>query len=378
MRLAFILSCALMSATVSFSQTSDTPSKVSFVRSKDGTRIAVECTGKGPSLLIVHGGTGDRSRWKPLLPLFASHFTVCAMDRRGHGESEAGSNYSLRKEFEDVAAVVNVLSRNGLGQQDGALAYARATAPTPPGGPVFVLGHSIGGVCALEAAFLTNKISKLVLYEPPLQDLDHTAIADRMETMIRADNSIGREQALVTFLREIVMISPEEIAAMKRQASWPRRVSGIDIQIREIRALSKYRFDAKRTSTLKTPTLLLAGSRTASPQLKQATSALMDTLPRRTLVVLEGQEHNAMDRIPQQFAETVTNFLRGCASGPSGFPSPIDLTAASTYRLLALTQSTPQRRGIDRPSTEDVDPDARALDVLNPASDHAAHGSLRN
>ena len=285
MRLAFILSCVLMSATVSFSQTSETSSQVSFVRSKDGARIAVECTGKGPTLLIVHGGTGDRSRWKPLFPLFASQFTVCAMDRRGHGESEAGSNYSLKKEFEDVAAVVN--SRPG---------------------PVFVLGHSIGGLCALEAAFLTNKISKLVLYEPPLQDLDHTAVADRMEKMIQAGD---REQALVTFLREIVMVSPDEVAAMKRQAAWPSRVSGIDIQIREIRAVSKYRFDAKRTRTLKTPTLLLAGSKTASPQLKQATSALMDSLPKRTLVVFEGQEHNAMDRIPQQFAETVTKFLSG-------------------------------------------------------------------
>ena len=306
MRLAFILSCVLISATVSFSQTAETPSQVSFVRSKDGTRIAVECSGKGPSLLIVHGGTGDRSRWQPLLPLFASHFTVCAMDRRGHGESEAGSNYSLRKEFEDVAAVVNVLSRSGLGQQDGALAYPRATAPQS--GPVFVLGHSLGGLCALEAAFLTNKISKLVLYEPPLQDLDHTAVAGRMEKMIHAGD---REQALVTFLREIVMISPDEIAAMKRQASWPSRVSGIDIQIREIRALSKYRFDQKRMRTLAVPTLLLTGSKTASPQLKQAVNSLMETLPKRTLVVFEGQEHNAMDKIPLQFAETVTNFLRG-------------------------------------------------------------------
>jgi pimeloyl-ACP methyl ester carboxylesterase len=289
MRFAFILSCVLMLATASFAQTAETRSQVSFVSSTDGTRIAVECTGKGPSLLIVHGGTGDRSRWKPLLPLFASHFTVCAMDRRGHGESEAGSNYSLRKEFEDVAAVVN--SRPG---------------------PVFVLGHSIGGVCALEAAFLTNKISKLVLYEPPLQDLDHTVVADRMEKMIQADVlQSGREQALVTFLREIVMISPDEIAAMKRQASWPGRVSGIDIQIREIRAMSKYRFDAKRMRTLEVPTLLFAGSKTASPQLKQAINSLKDTLPQRTLVVFEGQEHNAMDRIPQQFAETVTNFLRG-------------------------------------------------------------------
>jgi len=239
--------------------------------------------GKGPSLLIVHGGTGDRSRWKPLLPLFASHFTVCAMDRRGHGASETGTNYSLRKEPQDVAAVVD--SRPGA---------------------VFVLGHSIGGVWALEAAFLTKKISKLVLYEPPLQDLDHWAVADRMEKMIRAGD---REQALVTFLREIVMITPEGIVAMKAQESWSSRIAGIDIQIREIRSVSKYRFDAERVKRLKVPTLLLVGSATASPQLKQAINSLMESLPNRTLVMFEGQEHNAMDRIPQQFAETVTGFL---------------------------------------------------------------------
>ena len=119
-----------------------------------------------------------------------------------------------------------------------------------------------------------------------------------------------REQALITFLRDIVMVSPEGIAAMKSQAVWPDRVAGIDIQIREIRAVSKYRFDARRIKELQTPTLLLTGSKTASPQLKQAINSLMDALPRRTLVVFEGQEHNAMDRIPEQFADAVMNFLR--------------------------------------------------------------------
>ena len=253
------------------------------VTSKDGTRIAAECAGAGPSLVIVHGGTGDRSRWRPLFPLLASRFNVCAMDRRGHGQSQSGSNYSLQKEFEDVVAVVN--SRPG---------------------PVFVLGHSYGAVCALEAAFLTKKIAKLILYEPPLQDLDHTAIADRMEKMIRAGN---REQALTVFLQEIVMVSPAEIAAMKARASWSGRVAGIDTQIREIRALSRYRFDAKRISTLKVPTLLLTGSKTASPQLKKAISGLIDALPNRRIVVFDGQEHNAMDNVPQEFADTVANFL---------------------------------------------------------------------
>lgn len=270
--------------TLLFAQPADGLSQVSTVVSKDGTRIALECRGKGPSLLIVHGGTGDRKRWTPLLPLFASRFTVCAMDRRGHGDSEPGTNYGIQKESEDVAAAVN--SQNG---------------------PVFVLGHSVGGVFALEAAFKTGKIAKLVLYEPPLQDLDHTAVADRMERLIQSGN---REEALLTFLSEIVMMSPNEVEIMKARPAWPARVAGIDIQIREIRALSKYRFDAKRMRKLKTPTLLLAGSNSASPQLKLAIKSLTGALPNRTLFVFEGEGHNAMDTITQQFAEVVMKFLQ--------------------------------------------------------------------
>ena len=205
------------------------------------------------------------------------------MDRRGHGASGDSPHYSLQREAEDVAAVVN--SRPGT---------------------VFLLGHSYGGVCALEAAFLTDKISKLVLYEPPLQDLDHSAVVDRMERMIQAGD---REQALVTFLQEIVMISPSEIVAKKARPSWPGLLASIESSIRQDRALAAYRFDPKRMSTLNVPTLLLTGSETASPQLKQAISGLLDSLPNRSLFVFEGQQHNAMDTVPQQFAEAVGSFL---------------------------------------------------------------------
>ena len=122
-------------------------SELIAVTSKDGTRIGVECAGTGPTLLFVHGGVGDRTRWTPMFPLLASRFTVCAMDRRGRGASGDSVEYSLLKEAEDVAAVVN--SRVG---------------------PVFVFGHSLGGVAALEATFLTDRIARLMLYEPPLHE----------------------------------------------------------------------------------------------------------------------------------------------------------------------------------------------------------------
>ena len=100
-------------------------SRVCHVRSTDGTLLSVECAGSGPELLIVHGGAGDRSRWTPMFPYLQGDFTVCAMDRRAHGQSGDTPPYSLRKEAEDIVAVVESRGR-----------------------PVAVLGHSYGGVAA--------------------------------------------------------------------------------------------------------------------------------------------------------------------------------------------------------------------------------------
>ena len=260
------------------------------VASKDGTLIAIECQGTGPSLVIVHGGIGDRTRWTPMFPLLSSHFTVCAMDRRGHGGSGDSPAYGLTKEAEDVAAVVD--SRPG---------------------PSFLLGHSYGGVAALEATFLTRRIAKLILYEPPLQDRIDLDVVERIEALLAS----GRDEpALVAFLRQVVKLSASEVEAMRTRPAWPRFVAGIKSQPREMRALLGYRFEAKRMSTVRMPTLLIAGADTASPQLKEAVRSLQASLPSPTLVVLEGQQHNAMDSGRQPLAEAIEAFLLDRSQGP--------------------------------------------------------------
>ena len=261
------------------------------VMSSDGTPLAVECSGTGPSIVIVHGGTGDRTRWTPLFPLLASQFRVCAMDRRAHGESGDSGAYSLAREVADVVAVVNAQP-----------------------GPVFVVGHSFGGVLALEAALQTEKITKLALYEPPILAADHSAALERMETMIAAGD---RDQALVTFMRDIVNISTAEIAMMRMRPSWPGLLASVETSIRQDRALSKYRFDEKRVRALLVPTLLLAGSRSTSPELRRSLDALRRSLPRATLYVFEGQEHNAMDTAQQEFAVTLASFAASARESPS-------------------------------------------------------------
>ena len=259
--------------------------EVIFVTSKDGTRIGVECAGTGPMLLFVHGGVGDRTRWTPMFPLLTSQLTVCAMDRRGRGASGDSREYSLQKEAEDVAAVVN--SRSGRS---------------------FVFGHSYGGVAALEAAFLTDRIAKLMLYEPPLHEpvRNNLAVAARLEEMISKGEL---EQALVTFQSEIVKQTPEEIARMKTRPTWAALVASIAVHPRQMRALSAYRFDASRMKSMTTPTLLLIGEETASPYAKQSLSALRESLPNATVAVLERQQHNAMDGARDALSQTISKFV---------------------------------------------------------------------
>ena len=252
-------------------------------RSKDGARIVAECAGAGPRLVIVHGGTGDRTRWTPLLPLFASRFRACAMDRRGFGDSSDGGPHSIRREAEDVVALVEAEP-----------------------GPAFVLGHSYGGVVALEAALLSDRIAKLALYEPPVREhADPALIARIEEAAARGD----RDEAVAIFLREVIKMPAEELAARKAGRFWAKLAATIHLCARQMRALNAYRLDEPRLRRLKTPTLLLTGGANVIPAIRRSMDSLERLLPARQVHVFAGEQHFAMETRPQEFAQVVGDFL---------------------------------------------------------------------
>lgn len=121
------------------------------VTSRDGTPIAFWRTGQGPPLLLVHGATADHTTtWRFVRAELERRFTAYSMDRRGRGGSGDSGSYALEREAEDVASIVDFI-----------------------GAPTRVLGHSYGGLCALEAALLTAHLHRLILYEAvPLRGAD--------------------------------------------------------------------------------------------------------------------------------------------------------------------------------------------------------------
>ncbi|HLF01405.1 MAG TPA: alpha/beta fold hydrolase, partial [Anaerolineales bacterium] len=93
------------------------------ITSKDGAPLACHRTGVGSPLVLVHGTGGSSARWTPILPAIEAQFSIYALDRRGRGGSGDAPNYSLEREFEDVALVVDSIQP-----------------------PVDLLGHSFGGM----------------------------------------------------------------------------------------------------------------------------------------------------------------------------------------------------------------------------------------
>lgn len=255
------------------------------VTSKDGTTIGFRKSGSGPPLLLIHGTTADHRRWSGILPSFEQHFTVYAMDRRGRGASTDAPEYAVIREAEDVAAVLEHI-----------------------GEPVFVLGHSYGAVCALESALLTDKIRRLVLYEPPIPTgvpMYPENVPDRMQTLIDRDSL---EAALELFMREVVRMPEHELKAYRQLPMWKVRIKLAPTIPRELAIDRSYQFDPKRFTHYQVPMLLLLGG--DSPDLfRRAVAVLDSTLTSCTVVTLPGQQHIAMDTNPELFVDEVLQFL---------------------------------------------------------------------
>jgi pimeloyl-ACP methyl ester carboxylesterase len=117
------------------------------VRSADGTLIAFERAGSGPALILIGGAFSVRQGGYGLRDILSDRFTVYSVDRRGRGDSTDTQPYSVEREIEDLAALVGVAGDDG--------------------GPVYVYGHSSGGILSLEAAARGLPIERLAVYEPP-------------------------------------------------------------------------------------------------------------------------------------------------------------------------------------------------------------------
>lgn len=200
----------------------------------------------------------------------------------GRGRSGDGQRYKLKREGEDIAAVVDSFEQ-----------------------PATLVGHSFGGLCALEAASMTDNLQTLVLYGPVVNASGGPLIPEEGVEALEVYVDRGEpEKALDYFLDEIAGMPASLIEGFRQSPLWAAALEAIHTAPREVRAINDYRFEPERLQQLKTPTVLIRGGE--SPEyLQRAVGALSEALPNSRVVTLAGQGHGAIYEAPKDFADVV-------------------------------------------------------------------------
>jgi pimeloyl-ACP methyl ester carboxylesterase len=261
-------------------------------RSRDGTAIAYEKSGKGPVIVLVAGALSDRSGASRLAALLARDFTVINYDRRGRGESGDAKPYALEREIEDIEALID-----------------------KAGGSASLFGSSSGAALALEAANrLAAKVEALALFEPPyIVDDSRPPIPDALlpeiASLLAADR---RGDAVALFMTKAIGVPEEMVAGMKQAPMWKgmaKLAHTLPYDFAIVAGLQTGKpLPAKRWTKVKARTLVLDGER-SDPFLRNAAKALAELISGAERRSLPGQDHSAVFTAPEAVAAALVEFL---------------------------------------------------------------------
>lgn len=256
------------------------------VRSADETSLAVWVDGDGPPLVMVHGSIADHTTFDPFVDVLRHGLTTFSMDRRGFGASGDGAAYSIERDFEDVAAVVDAVA-------------ART------GSPVALWGHSYGANCAMGGAARTNNVHHLVLYEPSLGLTYPPGSIEAIEDAVAAGDM---DAAIVAVLVGILEMTEDEIDVMRSTPLWPVRLAAAPTVPRECRVENDWVYQPGQFDGITAPTLLLAGSE-SPPVVNEATHRATAAISDAQIRVLEGHGHFAHKTDPAMVTAVIRQFI---------------------------------------------------------------------
>jgi len=100
----------------------------------DGVHVQYRVYGAGePALVFIHGWSCDSNYWREQLPVFDKKYTLVTVDLAGHGGTDGSrTEWSIARFGQDVATALSAV----------------------PNKQIILVGHSMGGPVAIEAARL--------------------------------------------------------------------------------------------------------------------------------------------------------------------------------------------------------------------------------
>lgn len=246
-----------------------------YVESVDGTPIAYRASGSGEPILLVHGSATSGADWLFVRRFLRDRLTVVIMDRRGRGHSGDGPDHAIEREAEDVLAVLDAV------------------------GAELLVGHSYGALCSILAAERTDRLRRLVLYEPPI-----AVRKDRLGTLDELIAAGELDAALRTFLRA-AGTSDDQLDTIRSSPAWTVLLKAMPVLPRELHAAADWR---NAREPIDVPTLLLLGAETDSPAYLDGLDELQSAFPNARRELIPGQQHVGHVFAPRAFADLLIDF----------------------------------------------------------------------
>ena len=268
------------------------------VRSRDGTRIGYLSVGTGPSVVVIPGVLSMAADYAAFARALSAHFAVHTIERRGRGESgPQGDDYSIVKECEDVLA---------LQTETGA---------------ALLVGHSYGGLVALEVARNNATFTKIAVYEPAVSIdrsmptswmpgyaaklAEHRNVDALVEfTLADAPRRIQKTPRWLMKLLLLVLVSGSR--------QYRQMLQLLGQNLREWREIARLDSDCERYREIAGEVLLMYGGKSDSTAVTVAMARLSAVLPHSATKEFPRLDHFGIERTaPREVANAVSDYFLG-------------------------------------------------------------------
>ena len=255
--------------------TGPAPGAARIAIAPDGVHVQYRVYGAGePALVFIHGWSCDSNYWREQLPAFDKKYTLVTVDLAGHGGTDGNrTDWSIARFGQDVVSALSTI----------------------PNKQIILVGHSMGGPVAIEAArLLEDRVIGIIgvdTFKSIGAPAPSPAQVDAALKPFEAD-FIGQTRALVADHLFVKGAHPQ----LAEKIAYDMSLSPPRVAVPSMRALLEYDF-TEPLKDLSVP--IVAINSDLGEPVNEA--RIRKVLPKFRTVTLSGTGHFLMMEDPQAF-----------------------------------------------------------------------------
>ena len=278
--------CALLLAACAAAARAQSSENVSGFAEVNGTRLYYEAAGRGPAVVLIHGGLVDSRQWDDQMKPLAKRFRVVRYDLRGYGRSAAPT--APFSHVEDLRALMDFLK------------VGRAS----------VVGLSLGGIVAADFALEhPERVERLALVGAGLRG-DTQPPDEKSLNAYRTGAREGAEKYFEAFLQADLLAGVRDRPAARARM---HRMMIDNFKALTYLTSGLLQYPAPKTierlGEIRAPTLVVVGSLDGK-NLQNIADTLATRIPGARKVTIPGASHHPPVETPKEFNRVLLDFLR--------------------------------------------------------------------